>query len=193
GREALAAVVDRAGAAGERGDAVRDDVQRAQPGLLGFLHYPEERHIAQALVRVAAADVRVHSGEPHLLQAILLDLLQRDERRFVDLVPQQRVERIAFVVQRERVPRTLYLGGQLVIGQAEREDPVVDRARQLDDRSAVGRDGVPDADEADRGLVVPLPDISLLARDLVADRAGPVRREMQTAGQPVPAELAERA
>jgi hypothetical protein len=142
--------VNRSVAAGQRNEPILDDRQGAEPGALRLLHHPEERHVAEALVRIAAADIGVHAGEPHLFQPPLLDFVGLDQLRFVHLVPQQRVERVALVVNREGMPSAQDAFVQLVVGHAERVDPVVDRPRDLSDRSTVCGDGIPDADEADR-------------------------------------------
>ena len=196
--DALAAVVDRPGTAGERDEAILDDLQRAQARFLGFLHHPQQRDVAQALVRIAAADVRVHAGEPDLLQAVLPDLQVPGHAVLVQFVPEQRQEGIALVVQRQRVPGALDPHVQAVVGHAQREDPVVDGARQLREGTAVGRDGVPHADEADGRARIVLP---LVARhipqprvpgtqDHVADPAERLGRPFEPARQPGAAELA---
>lgn len=36
----------------------------SQPGNLSFLYQPAQRYIGQAVIRISAADIRVHTGEP---------------------------------------------------------------------------------------------------------------------------------
>ena len=66
------------------------------PGLVPDLaHHPFERDQGHLILRIAATDVRVGAGEPDLI-----DLLMRPDRR---LVPQDRMEGVARVVDRQRV------------------------------------------------------------------------------------------
>ena len=59
------------------------------------------------------------------------------------------MERVALVVERQRVPRPLYPSVQVEIAHGERPDEPVDRPGQLVDRQPVGVHGVPQPDERD--------------------------------------------
>ncbi|MHC2307002.1 hypothetical protein ACVIJ1_003472 [Bradyrhizobium elkanii] len=56
----------------------------------------------------------------------------------------------ALVVERQRVSGALDLRAENPVRQFKRPHPVGDAARHLVDRQAIGRDGIPDADEFDR-------------------------------------------
>ena len=185
GPDTRAAVVNRSVAAGERHEPVLDHFQRAQPGLLGLLHHPQQRDVAQALVRIAAADIGVHAGEPHLLKPSFLDPLLGDQLFLVQLVPEQRVEGVTLVVDREGVARALDVLVQLVVRHAERKDPVVDRSRDLSDRSAIRRDRVPDADETDLGPAVLCGIVRLVALESRDSAIDPAAHASHQFGRPL--------
>ncbi len=109
--------------------------------VLNLADHPSQRDERQVVVRVAAADVRVHAGKPDLLDALGVVRAR--------LVPQHRLEGVALVVDRDRVAGAIDLRRQLLIGEAVRVEDAVDHRRQLVDRKAHGIDGVPDADEPD--------------------------------------------
>ena len=173
--DAFAAVVDGPGAAGERDEAILDDLQRAQPRFLGFLHHPQQRDVAQALVRIAAADVRVHAGEPDLLQPALLAFRCLGRRCvLVHFVPQQRLERVALVVQRQRVPGALdphVQAGSRACSAGRSSCRWRASSRRTDRRR---RDGVPHADEADgRRRLSFACRLDILRRPATGSRRGP--------------------
>ena len=72
--------------------------------------------------------------------------------RPVDLliVPQQRPERVAFIVERQRMTGTGYFAVHETIRHRERPQPVVDAAGNLFDGAAIGAHGVPHPHEMDR-------------------------------------------
>ena len=70
-------------------------LRSAGPDRLRLAHHPVERDERHALLRIAAADVRVRAREPHLLDA-------RTSAPSPS-VPEQRLERVALVVDRERL------------------------------------------------------------------------------------------
>ncbi len=55
---------------------------------------------------ITAARVGMHAGEPHLPHARIFTLPRGDESAFVHFIPEQRMERVALIIQRERVTRT---------------------------------------------------------------------------------------
>ncbi|MGY4423594.1 hypothetical protein ACVWY2_006043 [Bradyrhizobium sp. JR6.1] len=86
----------------------------------------------------------------------------------------------ALIVERQRMPCPLDLRAENPVRQLERPHPVGDAACHLVDRQAIGRDGVPDADELDRWHRLPCDlRIRLVAlkavqhrhKDVVAQRA----------------------
>ena len=154
--EAGAAVVERPGAARQRAEALGDGLDGPQARFLRLLHHPEERDVAEALVGIAAADVGMHAGEPDLLEApgvdparLLLSLRRLDRAFLVHLVPRQRVEGIALIVDGEGVAGAANAVGKRIIGHAQRDEPFVDSLGDLRDRAAIGRHRVPNADELD--------------------------------------------
>src|SRR6516164_3941624 len=60
---------------------------------------PEQRDVRQRCVGVAAADIAVYPGEPHLLQLLLWILLVGAGL----LVPQRRLKRLPLLVDGQRV------------------------------------------------------------------------------------------
>jgi hypothetical protein len=99
--------VERTGAVREREEALDHRGRNFQARLFRLVLHPEEGDVAQALVRIAPADIGVHSGEPHLLQPLPGEpggpVRRRDRARLVPLIPEQRVKGIALVVDREGV------------------------------------------------------------------------------------------
>ncbi len=150
GAQALARVVEPRVGGLAVGDLLhRRRVQR-QPRGRGLAHHPVQRHQRLPVLGVAAADVGVHAGEPHLRQPAGRHAAGRDELRLVRLVEQHRVEGLALLVQRQRVAGALHVQAQVVVDRLHRPDQQRDAPLELVDRHAVGGDGVPQAQEADR-------------------------------------------
>jgi hypothetical protein len=108
-------------------------------------HHPGERHVGHPIFRVSAAHIRMRAGEPDLGEALRIQLV-----RLVALIPQQGVEGPSLIVEGKRVAGALDDRRKLAVGKAPRLDPVINPRLQLLDRQAIGIDGVPQADEADR-------------------------------------------
>ena len=105
-------------------------------GRLG--DHPRERQVRQLVLRVAAADVGVHAGEPDLL----------DPPRGpvgLELLPELRQERRAILVERQRVARVLdvRMQGRVVKRVTPRDEPA-------DPGQPQRPHGVPHADEVRR-------------------------------------------
>ena len=121
----------------------------AQAALACLLGHPRQRRERQAVVRIPAADVGVHAGEPHLRDPLLVDVRRRGVLRLLVLGPQQREERLALVVQGQRVTRALDAGRRPPVLGQHRPDPPFPPARQFVDRQPVRRHRVPHAEELD--------------------------------------------
>ena len=123
----------------------------AQAGLaerracaLRFGQHPVERDEREALLRVAAADVRMRPGEPDLRDTAF---------SLPALVPQQRAERMPFVVQRQRMAGAIDARAQAVVRKLEPVHGAVEHIGQVERQSdRINR--VPDADEPDADLGV---------------------------------------
>ena len=65
-----------------------------EPRVRSFLNHPLQRHIGQTSCSVAATDIRMRAGEPHLLERLVF---RRDTRM---LLPQRRDKFCAVLVHR---------------------------------------------------------------------------------------------
>ena len=136
------------------------------PAALGLLHHPEQRDVAQALVRIAAAHIRVHAREPDLLQTgRIRPGLPSMQLFLMHLVPQQWMKVRTLVIDGQRMASTLHSPGERMrspntIGQSP-PSPIA--ALQLVDRHAIRFDGVPDAEEADTRLIFSSPSSDALS------------------------------
>ena len=101
---------------------------------------PDQRDMSQGVVRVAAADIRMHADEPDLAEPLVLDpaaaILVGRGGLFVLFRPQHRMERGALVIQREGVAGTHDAIAEDAIGQFQRPQPTADAARHFVDRQA---------------------------------------------------------
>ena len=112
-----------------------------QPGGRRLVHHPFERLVGRRVVRVTAADVGMHAGEPYLTDPL------RIFRPY--FVPKKRMKRVALVVERHRMPSGPDALVERVIRHRQRPDPFVDAAGQFRDRRPIGRHRIPRADEFD--------------------------------------------
>src|SRR5690606_25857257 len=64
-----------------------------QTAAAGTVHHPAQRDIADLMVQVAAADIAVHAGKPHLFELLTV--------RNGLLGPQRGLERTALLVDRQ--------------------------------------------------------------------------------------------
>ena len=96
--------------AGGEGEQVQRLRPEAQPGGARLADHPGQRHVGQRVVGIAAADIGVHAGEPDLAQPVRRHLAASGHLPLGDLVPEQRVEGVALVVQRQGLPRLGHLG-----------------------------------------------------------------------------------
>lgn len=92
----------------------------------------------------------MRTREPHLLNAVCGNQPRFRLLRLAPLIPNERVKGRALIVERERVARALDLVTELEPTKAQRPDKAVDGILQFTDRQAVGIDGVPKAEKANR-------------------------------------------
>ena len=117
-------------------------------GLFRFRHHPGKRDIGEGIVRISTADIRMHAGKPNLQQLFGPGRAARTTRLGVGfvLVPENRMESCAFVVDCERVPRSHDHLIELMVRQFQRPYPFTDAARHLVDRQAISSNCVPYTD-----------------------------------------------
>jgi len=148
--EAGARIVDAAAFRGIVPIVGNDVLFEAEPAARRLADHPAERQMRQAVVGIAAADVGVGAGEPDLAQT------RRTVIRFLGqfrrLVPAQREECAALIVDGEGLARRLNAINEVEICERQRPDHAVERARQLFDRQTIGRNGVPDTEKMDRDI-----------------------------------------
>src|SRR5215472_3728005 len=94
--------------------------------LLDLARHPHQRHKGECGFRIATTDVRMHAGEPYLLD--LLRILQ------VALIESKGMEGGAFVVERKRMTGAIDLVGKPVVTERNRPDGPVDGSAQFLDR-----------------------------------------------------------
>src|SRR5215475_2761034 len=114
--------------------------------------HPQQRHAGQGGIGVAAADVAVHPGEPHLLQLLLWLLVFGAGL----LVPQCRLEHCPLLVDSQRTKRTIDPGAELsAVGLRAVIEPLCDRLEpaRTEGGDTAGPNGVPHAEEMDSWLV----------------------------------------
>ena len=173
-------------------------MQKCQAVDLGPFDHPGQRPVGEPGARIAAADVGMHADEPDLADPLVIDMRlarpRRPSRRpvladrkepvvpsHVAVVPQHGPERVAFLLQRQRMAGADDLVVHELVGHRQRPVPIVDGAGDLVDRPAIGVDGVPDADEFDCVDLDPIEFlIARLAEDRVADE---VAQRPQRSGQ----------
>ena len=94
---------------------------------------PGERYMGERVIRISAADIGMHAGEPDLGDPLRIRIPDAGGRGFRALVPQQGMERGALVVERERVAGLANQGMKLPVRQFERPQIPADAPRHLVD------------------------------------------------------------
>lgn len=134
-------------APGELVDVRRGEIQ---PAFAGLVDHPEQRIFGKPafLLRIPAADIGMHAGEPHL-QNILrrgVHLVEADGLVRLRLVPLLQAEHGSALVDRDRLAERLHARVLQRPGQFFQARPV----EPIRPRHDHARDRIPDADEADR-------------------------------------------
>ena len=106
---------------------------------LDLRNHPIEGHERQIVSWVSASDVTVNARKPDLLDAFSII--------FVALIPQLRMKGFPFVINRKSMAGFTDSDAQAGIGEPQRENAPVNKARQLVEGQSVGIDRVPDADK----------------------------------------------
>ena len=135
-------------------------IVQTQTARSGLVEHPFQGHQRHPLFRVAAADVRVNACEPHLVEARAFRggvsrRLPLRARIVGGFVPQHRLERHAWLVDRKRLAGVVDAPTQVLGRELELIDERVDEIAESEgqpDRV----DGVPYAHERDRYRMVDL-------------------------------------
>src|SRR3984957_2420194 len=155
--------------------------------------------------RIPAADIGVNADKPHLADALAVDLGQGffrvcrrrlpvviDGIEFailadIAIVPKHRMERVALLLQRQRMTGAADLAVHEQVRHRQRPIPVIDGARDLLDRASIGVDRVPNPEKVN---FLDLDQIELLERGLAENGvAHPIAKRPQRPDQDISAPL----
>src|SRR5882757_2793813 len=143
--------------------------------------------MGETVPRVSAADVGMHADEPDLADPFVIDMrlfrIRTPRRRpalidrnqsldaaHIAIVPQHRAERVALLLERQGMAGPADLVVHELVGHRQRPVEIIDGARDLLDRAAIGVDGVPDAEKIEFFDFDPLELLECrLAEDEMAD------------------------
>ena len=119
-----------------------------EPFLFRLLDHPAQRHVREAIVRISTADIGMHTGKPDLREAIGSYAAVFLALRLGSLVPGDREEGSALVIE-AKACLACRTRSNSEVSEPHRPDPFVDRHRELIDRKAIGRDRVPETYKMD--------------------------------------------
>ena len=105
--------------------------------------------MGERVVRISAADIGMHAGEPDLADTLRLGAPRPGRDGFRALIPQQRMECGALIIQREGVAGLADQGVELPVRQFERPQIAADAACHFVDGQAVGGNSIPQAEKGD--------------------------------------------
>ena len=130
---------------------------QGEPAAACLGQHPGERYMGERVIRISAADIGMHAGEPDLGNSFRTGFPGAGGNRLQPLVPQQGMESSALVVERKGVTGLANPSIELPVRQFERPQIAADAPRHFVDGEAVGGHRVPETEEGDvidRALVL---------------------------------------